>query len=80
MGNRITCLESIQMTVHPVRSSGQMFAQAVRRAAQMLARAVANLRDKYLEIGHSEAKRNREIDPIRAKVHREFPINTSKRP
>jgi hypothetical protein len=45
----------------------------------MFAWAVAILRDKYREIGHLMGECNREIDPIRASVHREFPINTSKR-
>jgi len=58
---------------------GQMFAQAVRRAPQRFAREVAILRGKYLEIGPLEGEWNREIDQIRAMVHREFPTNTSKR-
>jgi hypothetical protein len=68
------------MFVYRVRLPGQMFAQVVRRAPQMFAWAVAILRDKYREIGHLIGECNREIDQIRAKVHRELPINTSKRP
>ena len=61
-----------------VLSGVQMFAQGVRHAAQMFAGMVAILRDKYLEIGPLEGEWNREIEHIRAKVPREFPINTSR--
>jgi hypothetical protein len=45
----------------------------------MFAREVAIFRDKYREIGFLNGECNREIDPFRVMVHREFPINMSKR-
>jgi hypothetical protein len=68
-GISLSPAESNEMFVYRVRLPGQMFAQVVRRAPQMFAWAVAILRDKYREIGHLIGMCNREIDPIRAKVH-----------
>jgi hypothetical protein len=61
------------------RSTILPFCQCVtRRAPQMFAWEVAILCDKYREIDHLRCVCNQGIDPIRAKVCREFPINASR--